>query len=166
MRPTGNRLSKSMANHRDLFLIACFTGLRFSDWPQIDSKNIKDGALVVKQVKTGKTVTIPLHPVVRALLAQYENGFKLISAAKSNKYIKTICDKAKIDKKITTHTARRSFCTNAYLAGDRAQSIMKISGHSNEATFLRYLKLNGADHAKLMQAESKFFNDAAWMSVA
>jgi integrase len=39
---------------------------------------------------------------------------------------------------ITTHTARRSFATNAYLQNVPSISIMKITGHKTEKSFLKY----------------------------
>jgi integrase len=70
---------------------------------------------------------------------------------------------------ITTHTARRSFATNAYLSGSLdVYQIMRCTGHKTEASFLLYLKLDGKDYA-LKAAESKFFRNESWkgtMSIA
>lgn len=52
---------------------------------------------------------------------------------------------------ISTHTARRSFCSNEYLAGTPSLSIMAISGHKTEKAFLRYIKVKSIDHAKIIQ---------------
>ena len=46
---------------------------------------------------------------------------------------------------LTSHCARRSFCTNNYLMGTDALTIMAISGHKTEKSFRRYLKL-GPEH--------------------
>jgi hypothetical protein len=79
-----------------------------------------------------------------------------------NKYIKEICAMAEItemiyfeesrggltvkhnvtkNELIKTHTARRSGCTNMYLAGIPVIDIMKISGHKTEREFLKYIKV-------------------------
>ena len=42
---------------------------------------------------------------------------------------------------IKTHTARRTGCTNMYLAGIPSIDIMKISGHKTEKEFLGYIKV-------------------------
>ncbi len=52
---------------------------------------------------------------------------------------------------LSTHTARRSFSTNEYLAGTPAITIMAITGHKTERAFLKYIKLSPNEHAKLMQ---------------
>ena len=52
---------------------------------------------------------------------------------------------------LTTHTARRSFATNEYLAGTPTLTIMAITGHKTEKAFLRYIKLVSSDHARLLK---------------
>src|SRR5206468_6879682 len=42
---------------------------------------------------------------------------------------------------ITTHTARRSFCTNEFLAGTPVELIMKISGHKSVKDFYKYIRI-------------------------
>lgn len=43
-------------------------------------------------------------------------------------------------KFISMHTARRSFCTNAYNEGMPPHLIMIISGHKSEKVFYNYIK--------------------------
>jgi len=40
---------------------------------------------------------------------------------------------------LTSHTCRRSFCTNEFLAGTPVELIMKISGHKSLKDFYRYI---------------------------
>lgn len=159
---------------RDLFIVGCKTGLRFSDFKQILPSEIKGSYLTIRQAKTGDPVTIPIHPVVNSLILKY-NG--TLPKAKVNQVVnrelkliaKMIPDfheeieftttkggKKRIDayKKyelISTHTCRRSFCSNEYLAGTPALSIMAISGHKTERAFLRYIKIKSIDHAEIIK---------------
>ena len=48
---------------------------------------------------------------------------------------------------LLSHTARRSFATNAYKAGVPLSSIQAITGHSSEAQLRRYLKLDAEEKA-------------------
>ena len=85
-----------------------------------------------------------------------------------NKCLKEIAELARIDKPIectitkagilqkntfpkyeliTTHTARRSFATNLYLADVPSISIMKITGHRTEKSFLKYIKVTQEQNA-------------------
>lgn len=158
---------------RDLFLVACWTGVRFSDLNQITPENISNGMITLKQRKTGNRVTIPLHPVVTAILNKHSNQLPApISNQKFNVELKKIAELAKINdvihkeitkggvkrstayKKyelVTSHAARRSFCTNLYKSGFPALSIMQISGHRSEEIFLRYIRVTPDEHAKKLQ---------------
>lgn len=46
---------------------------------------------------------------------------------------------------ISIHTGRRSFCTNAFLEGIPVLSIMDVTGHKSEKTFLKYIKASTRD---------------------
>lgn len=166
---------------RDLFLIGCYTGLRFSDLSLLCADNINsvDGTITIRTVKTGKTVVIPLHSVIRQILEKYDNKLPRVpSNQKFNDYIKEVVKKADINEPIllqktkgtliytetepkhdlvTSHTARRSFATNAYLAGVPPISIMKITGHKTESSFMKYIKISDKENAIQLKAH-KFFN--------
>lgn len=49
---------------------------------------------------------------------------------------------------IKTHTARRTGCTNMYLAGIPVIDIMKISGHKTEKEFMKYIKVSKLETAQ------------------
>ena len=54
---------------------------------------------------------------------------------------------------MVTHTARRTFATNAYKAGVPLSAIMAVTGHSSEEMLRRYLKLGTKERALLAAAE-------------
>ena len=58
---------------------------------------------------------------------------------------------------ITTHTARRSFATNAYLMDIPSISIMKITGHTTERSFMKYIRISQEDNANKL-VNHPFFN--------
>lgn len=168
----------SYARVRDLFLIGCYTGLRYSDFSRLTPQHIADGYFTIEQQKTGKEVVIPLHSVVKKIIAKYdENLPDAISGQKFNEYLKEVCQRVPCltgneSKRRTTgglktistlhkwemvssHTARRSFCTNEYLKGTPTLTIMAVSGHKTESAFLKYIKLTTNEHAKIMQAHWK-----------
>ena len=155
---------------RDLFIVGSYTGVRFSDLQQISPDKIKGDFIYLKQKKTGGKVIIPVHPTVRKILKKYNGELpKPISNQKYNEYLKKAAKKAKINsifiktisyngmkterkhakhELISSHAARRSFCTNAYKDGIPTIAIMAISGHKTEKAFLKYIKADGEDHAK------------------
>lgn len=181
------KLTNGREKVRDLFLMACYVGVRHSDWHQIRQSNIitdtlgkkKAEYLKIKQTKTGDTIHVPVHPNVKLLLNKY-NGEppRVISNQKCNEALKEILKHEDLQKdteilkglrsksdRISTHTARRSFATNAYLSKSmNTYSIMACTGHKSEASFLKYLKLSGLDKAQDI-AESKFFQGEGWSTL-
>ncbi|MDR1764418.1 MAG: site-specific integrase [Dysgonamonadaceae bacterium] len=165
---------------RDLFVIGCYTGLRFSDLSQLTNRNIIGNKIVTKTRKTGEVVEIPLHPLVSEII-RYHNGIPACDCSlfNFNKCIKTVCKRANITDKIliertkghkierfttpkyalvSSHTARRSFATNAYLSGILPAKIMLITGHKSEQTFFEYIRIGKAENAREL-AEHAFFKD-------
>jgi len=165
--------SEKLTRVRDLFLIGAFTGLRFSDFTSITPDNMHGNTLRIEQQKTGKHVSIPLHPIALEIWHKYgETLPKNISNQKFNDYIKEACKEAGIDsteqkgitkgglrvkrsfKKyelVSSHTARRSFATNLYLGGFPTLSIMQVTGHKTETAFMKYIKVTADQHAELLQ---------------
>jgi len=158
---------------RDLFLVGCWTGCRFSDLSQITSENISGGFISIKQKKTGSGVVIPLHPVVASILSKHEGKLPDVTTNQQfNRALKDIARLAEINelthkaitkggvkvsksyKKwelVTTHTARRSFATNLYKSDFPSLSIMAITGHKTEGSFLKYIKVTPDEHAKKLK---------------
>jgi hypothetical protein len=52
---------------------------------------------------------------------------------------------------VSSHTARRSFCTNEYLAGTPSDLIMSISGHKTEKAFKKYIKADKMKKASMIK---------------
>lgn len=159
---------------RDMFVIGCFTGMRFSDYSVLDPSAIRNNRLSFIQVKTGAKVTIPIHPIVNEILQKY--NYVLPPVPRNNDFnaiIKTVGEKmpslhVPFTKQITykrelveiekmkyqflmTHTARRSFCSNEYIRGTDPMIIMSISGHKSYKSFMRYIKVSGDQFADKME---------------
>lgn len=158
---------------RDLFIVGCHTGLRFSDLSRVKAEHIKDGYIEITQQKTGEPVVIPVHPQVEIILIKYNGELPpAITNQKTNQYLKEIAKgipafKEKLSKSFTkggaginqnlekwklisSHTARRSFATNNYLNGVPAITIMAITGHKTERAFMNYIKVTPREHAKII----------------
>ena len=159
---------------RDVFVIGCFTGMRFSDYTTIDAAAIQENRLSFIQQKTGGRVTLPIHPVVNTILNKY--NYQLPEVPKNNAFnqiLKLIGSKLPslqvsftrqvtykrelqsiVKKKyefLQTHTARRSFCSNEYLKGTDPLVIMAISGHKSHKSFMRYIKVSGDEFADKLE---------------
>ncbi|MBV5334409.1 MAG: tyrosine-type recombinase/integrase, partial [Sulfuricurvum sp.] len=168
---------KALHLARCKFLVGAFTALRVSDFKRIEEINISDNRIRIRTVKGDKGVVIPVHWVIKELL---NNGFDMstkISEQKINKHIKRICKYAgiitpislsKFEKGkritvakpkcdwVTTHTARRSGATNMFIAGIPSISIMKITGHRTEKSFMKYIKISQEENAELLSDHAFF----------
>ncbi len=82
---------------RDLFLIGCYTGQRFSDYSAITKDCVGTTAkgvpvLRLTQVKTGKNVVIPIiNDKLVSLLEKYDYTVPEVVDVVFNRYIKSIC---------------------------------------------------------------------------
>ena len=166
---------------RDTFIVLCETALRISDYPQIEM-NIREvngkQLIYVFQQKTGNQVIIPLTRRMNAILKKYNGKLPRIPEQHVNKYIKSVCmwcgiteelhwtaqkfgkkysKSAKKYELISCHTGRRTACTLMYLAGIPTIDIMKISGHTSEGAFMRYIRVT-AEETALQLAEHPYFN--------
>lgn len=166
---------------RDLFLIGCETGLRFSDFSQLQKSNIQNNNITIISEKTNEPLSIPLSPMAKKILKKYNYELPNIKVnARFNKHIKVVCMQAGIDdvislkkdingritnikrKKyewVSSHTARRSFATNYYMEPDtHIYDLMCITGHKTEKQFLNYIKKNKKEPMKsLVLAMKKRF---------
>ncbi len=158
--------SKALDQARDVFCFSCFTGLRYSDLSQLKREHIKGNHIRLTVIKTKKTDHfIPIVPGAKLILEKYINNHKplpVISNAKLNLHIKTICEKAGIidpypvtrfrgisqkekvyskHELISIHCARRTFCTLSLERGMSAEEVMQISGHSDYKSFKRYVNI-------------------------
>ena len=166
---------RNLEKAKDIFVVGCLTGQRVSDYKRIKDDMIqllRDGNeyLYLQQEKTRKWIYIPLDVRVKDILQKYGGKLPKMADQHINEKIK-VCGRllgwsedagvnefhgmmsAPSGKKfyecIKTHTARRSFATNAYKNGIALSSIMAITGHSSEQMLRKYLKLDNKERAIL-----------------
>ena len=164
--------------YRNLFVLGCLTGLRFSDFSALRPEDLQQDMLYKKQEKSIHWVVIPLRKEAKEIFTnQFKNQIPVISNVLFNENIKIIAKMAGINQSlkfshkkgnkmievlkpkwawITSHTARRSFCTNEFLSGTPVLLIMKISGHKSEKDFYKYIRIDpreAAEKIKLLWME-------------
>lgn len=164
---------------KDVFVVGCLTGQRVSDYKRIHSgmiERLRDGRryICIEQEKTGKEVFLPLDERVEKILAKYGGRLPKTYDQKLNERIKIVGrllgwrenaglterhglmevrSRKKFYECIKTHTARRTFATNAYKNGISLASIMAVTGHSSEQMLRKYLKLDSKERAILAAEE-------------
>ncbi len=156
--------------YRNLFVLECLTALRFSDFSALRPEDLQQDMLYKKQEKSIHWVVIPLRKEAKEIFTkQFKNQIPVISNVLFNENIKIIAKMAGIMQSvkfshergnkmieilkpkwawITSHTARRSFCTNEFLKGTPVLFIMKISGHKSEKDFYKYIRIDPLEAAE------------------
>jgi len=151
---------------RDVFCFSCATGLRYSDMVQLKREHIKPNEIRLTIKKTREPMIIPLNKISADILKKYESRadpLPMITNQKFNIYIKEICKKAKIDEDIeiiryrgaekisqvfkkhdliSAHTGQKTFVTLSLEKGIPAETVMKITGHSDYKSFQRYVNVS------------------------
>lgn len=148
---------------RDLFILSCYTGLRNSDWQQINRENIhiqgKQKMLHLHLTKTNFDYSIPIHDKVMQILVKYDYAVPAISLKEFNKQIKIVVKpavqgkgtrvkmirhKRKVEtldraKLFSSHTGRRTFGRRFLDKGGSIFVLSKIYGHKSIETTLQYI---------------------------
>jgi integrase len=163
--------SENLETIRDMFVVACHTGLRFSDLVRLQPSNfiVEEQMMCLRTKKTDTLVYIPLSPAVMKICAKYNFQMRHFTNSTFNACIKEVGRLAGLVdvvaapvspgnpktlglmpkyQLISSHTARRSFATNAFLAGVPSISIMQITGHVTEKSFLKYIRVSGKENAR------------------
>ncbi len=139
-------LSKqSLIITRDRLLFSCFTGLGYKElseltWNQV-TKDMKGSySLIVRRHKTHREFAVPLLKPALEILNRYKKHpvaiadgtcFPRISNQKYNVHLKDLATASNIQKKISTHTARKTFATWALTNGVPMETVSQILGHTN-----------------------------------
>ncbi|QIX62293.1 site-specific integrase [Hymenobacter sp. BT18] len=150
-------------NARALFLLSCYTGLRFSDLVSIRTEHVRGNTLRLTTQKTRETISIPIQARALEIITRYLAGeVRPISNQKLNDYLKELGQLAGIDSPIEVikyrggnrssetvakwerlgcHTARRTFVTLSLERGLRPELVMKLTGHRTWRAFQRYVNI-------------------------
>jgi site-specific recombinase XerD len=127
---------------KDWFVFSCYTGLAYSELNSLSKKHIVkgfDGGMWIEMLreKTQKNISIPLLPIARALIDKYmvdnsEVIFQVLSNQRYNSYLKEIACILGINKRLTTHTARKTFASTVLLYnGVPMEIVSELLGHSS-----------------------------------
>lgn len=132
---------KRLSTIQDLFIFCCYTGLAFNEMANLEKQNIQVGFddinwIQMKREKTQRQISIPILPKAQEIIEKYstENNriFPAISNQKFNSYLKEIAEIIGIEKRLTHHTARKTFASTVLLYNDVPMEIVsELLGHSN-----------------------------------
>ena len=133
---------------KNMFLFACFTGLRSSDVKALTWKKVDDNMIGTTMQKTQKAVYIPISNNARRWLPERGSAGPEDKVFTGYPTINTVCrtiDKwakdAGIDKHVTFHIARHTFATLSLEYGADLYTVSKLLGHQRVTTTQIYAKI-------------------------
>lgn len=130
------------------FALLLYTGQRRSDMVRMGRQHRHDEAIDVRQEKTGKLLTIPLHPRLKAVLDDLplDNLTYLVtsfgkpfSGPGFGNWFRVRCNKAGLPQ-CSAHGLRKAAATNLADVGCSALEIRAITGHESLAELEKYVK--------------------------
>jgi integrase len=160
-----SKANKHLIKTKDMFLLSCYTGLRFCDVSRLTREHLVDrtGSLAINvvQQKTGRPVNIPiskmfdrkpLHIVKAWMALGRQELFGDITNQYANRNLKILAEMAGIDKHVTFHMARHT--SGTWLVSKRLPliTVRDILGHSSVTMTEKYAKLIPKDMEDQLEA--------------
>ena len=164
--PKRKQYLSHMSKIRDMFVLSCNLGQRYSDMIRIDKKSFNFNQFSIVQQKTGTKAIVDIdkfcidNKMVYHILEKYNYEAPFTGDISSyNKYLKYlmqhigITEEIKRETKVNgmihteyipkykligSHTGRRTFVTINLLRGIPLHEIMRASGHTGYSSFQKY----------------------------
>jgi integrase len=151
------------------FDLMIYTGQRRGDVVKLGPQHVRDGRLNFKQEKTGRDLSIPIHPALAAsieatptgnlVFLQSELGRPFSSSNSFGNRMRKWCDAAGLDE-CSAHGLRKATVIRLAEAGCSTLEIMAITGHRTVKEVERYAKARNeailADNAMAKYAGENF----------
>jgi integrase len=147
--PLGTRARLALA-------LLLYTAQRRSDVITMGRQHVRDGAIAVRQQKTGATLQIPIHAELRKALDASPSEHltflvtwqgKPFTGRGFGNWFHKCCADAKLPEACSAHGLRKAACRRLAEAGCTAHQIAAISGHATLQEVERYTK--AADQVRL-----------------
>lgn len=143
-----------LARTRDIFLLQCYTGMRYGDMVRLEPRHFDETAGLIRYTsqKSDTACIVPITRPLAELLKGYPSLlFEFPSDVKQNKYIKEVAALAGMnqsvtistfmrgkrveevlrrDQVVTTHVARRTFVTTSLRFNVPEAVISAVTGHA------------------------------------
>jgi integrase len=135
-----------------------YTGQRRGDVIRMGAQHIRNGALYVKQEKTGTELIIPLHPSLAAIIAAAPRDHLTFVTTRLggpfqgsafSRWFRERCDEARLPH-CCAHGLRKAAARRLAEAGCTAHEIGAITGHASLTELVRYTR--AADQRRLAES--------------
>ena len=168
---------------RDIFIIGCEIGQRVSDFNNLDNAEIiqmdEKSYFKLKQKKTGEVVYCLITPAIESIMERRYSGKPPSSIHEQylNDRIKEAAQMVGIDEMvrferteggkkvikhipkyslISSHSARRTFCSLHFNESVPIQEIMVQSGHKTEKEFRNYIRISKEETVRKITKSERF----------
>jgi integrase len=150
--PIGTRARLALA-------LLLYTAQRRADVVIMGKQHLRDGAIHIRQSKTGTQLAIPVHPELQTVIDGTEGGDltflitgwgKAFTPAGFTNWFRDRCNEAKLQNGLSAHGLRKAACRRLAELGRSANEIAAISGHLTLAEVQRYTK--AADQARMAKS--------------
>jgi site-specific recombinase XerD len=131
---------------RDLFVILCLTGLRYSDLHKVSNVDLNSQILLVPTSKQGVVARIPLFPELKKMLNKYPTGLDVPSNQKFNEYLKEVCVFAGLTEQVSEFKTKGKRQTT--ITGPLSDF---VSSHTGRRTLVSCCRTEGIDNSIIMQ---------------
>ena len=161
---------------RDIFVVQCLTGLRYSDMIHIYKENIQEDEegkyIVLITKKTMKRLKIYFNDRACHILELWDWNLPHYKLEVMNRWLPEIakqagvCGRVEVARMIgskrvveykqkwemvKTHTARRTFISLMLEAGESVTTVRSITGHTQLSSFSRYVAVSDTKKAKAVK---------------
>jgi integrase/recombinase XerD len=138
-----NFASVTLQTTKDLFLMQCYTGFAYNELKSFNFKNdvveVNNKKMLCKQRgKTKRIAYLPLFSRFKELLEKYNYKPRVYSNVNYNKYLKEIAAILGIDKRLTTHVARKTAAMMWLNEGVSIEVVARMLGHADIRTTQRF----------------------------
>ena len=149
--PVGSRARLALA-------LLLYTGQRRGDVIRMGAQHIRNGAIHVKQEKTGIELIIPVHPTLAGIIAAAPRDHltfvttrlgKPFHGSAFSRWFGEQCDKAGLSH-CSAHGLRKAAARRLAEAGCTAHEIGAITGHASLTELVRYTR--AVDQRRLAEA--------------
>ena len=161
---------------RDIFVVQCLCGLRYSDMIHIYKENIQEDEegkyIVLITKKTMKRIKIYFNDRADYILQQWDYTLPHYKLEVMNRWLPEIAKQAGVKGRVEiarmigskrvveykqkwemvkTHTARRTFISLMLEAGQSVTTVRSITGHTQLSSFSRYVAVSDAKKASAVK---------------
>lgn len=153
---------------KNIYLFSVYTGLAYNEAVNLRHDHISRGFdgrnwITLTRQKTDREFSVPLLPQAEKLIgilaeSRVNDGYVLprISNQKINSYLKEIAEIVGIHKKLTHHTARKTFASTVLLYHDvPIEVVSMLLGHSDIAvtqkSYAQVVNRNISNHMNLLE---------------